>query len=227
MDIIVLAGGMGTRLREVVSDIPKPMAPIKGKPFLEYLFNWLSSYSSIQKIILAVGYKSETIINYFGRSFKQTPIVYVNEHEPLGTGGAILNVLQACDSDDVLIVNGDTYFPIDIEQLEEFHRNNKKPVSIALKKMTDFDRYGTVEIVQDFIVRFNEKAYCEEGLINGGIYIVDKNWLKQEEYPARFSFEKDVLERNVTKGLLAGKIFDDVFVDIGIPEDYSKASLIV
>jgi len=227
MDAIVLAGGMGIRLREVVSDVPKPMAPIKGKPFLEYLLDWLSSYSSIGKFVLAVGYKSEIIVNYFGQSFNQTPLVYVNEHEPLGTGGAILNALKACDSDNVLIINGDTYFPIDMEHFEEFHRDNKKPVSIALKEMKDFDRYGTVEVRQNIVVKFNEKAYCKEGLINGGIYIVNKDWLQQEKYPSQFSFEKDVLEKNVTKGLLAGKIFDDVFVDIGIPEDYNKAALIV
>ena len=227
MDVIILAGGMGTRLREVVSDVPKPMAAIKGKPFLEYLLNWLSDYSSVRRFILAVGYKSEVIVNYFGQSFNQIPIVYVNEHEPLGTGGAILNALKTCDSDNVLIINGDTYFPIDINRFEEFHQSNKKPISGALKKMKDFDRYGTVEILQDSIVKFNEKTYCEEGLINGGIYIVNKNWLEQEKYPSKFSFEKDVLEKNANKGLLAGKIFEDVFVDIGIPEDYNKAALIV
>ena len=227
MDTIILVGGMGTRLKEVISDVPKPMAPVKGKPFLEYLLNWLSSYTSIRRFVLAVGYKSETIVNYFGQSLNQTPIVYVNEHEPLGTGGAILNALKVCDSDNVLIINGDTYFPIDIEQFGEFHRNNNNPASIALKRMKNFDRYGTVETQRDSIVKFNEKKYCEEGLINGGIYIVNKNWLEQEKYPSKFSFEKDVLEKNVDKGLLAGKIFDDVFVDIGIPEDYIKAALIV
>ena len=227
MDVIVLAGGMGTRLKEVVSDIPKPMAPVKGEPFLKYLLDWLSNYSLIQRFVLAVGYKSETIVDCFGQSFKQIPVIYVNEHEPLGTGGAILNALKACDSDNVLIINGDTYFPIDIKLFEEFHRNNKKPVSIALKRMKDFDRYGTVETQQNSIVKFNEKTYNKEGLINGGIYIVNKDWLEQEKYPSKFSFEKDVLEKNVTKSLLAGKIFDDVFVDIGIPEDYKKAALIV
>jgi len=227
MDVIILAGGMGTRLKEVVPDVPKSMAPIKGKPFLEYLFNWLSTYSSVQTFVLAVGYKSEIIVDYFVDSFNGIPVVYVNEQEPLGTGGAIFNALKACSSDDVLIINGDTYFPIDIEAFETFHRNNKKPVSIALKKMKDFDRYGTVETLQDSIVKFNEKTYCKEGLINGGIYIVSKNWLEQEKYPSKCSFEKDVLEKNVAKDLLAGKIFDDVFVDIGIPEDYTKATLIV
>ena len=227
MEVIVLAGGMGTRLKDAVPDLPKPMAPIKNKPFLEYLLNWLSQCPAIEQIILATGYKSETIIEYFDRSFKRIPVVYANEVEPLGTGGAISNALTACDSQHVLIVNGDTYFPIDIMHFQEFHERIKKPVSIALKKMYRFDRYGTVEIEEDTIMKFNEKKSCEEGLINGGIYLLDKNWFGMQKHPDKFSFEKDILEHYVSQQLLSGKVFDDVFVDIGIPEDYIKAASIV
>jgi len=227
MDVVVLAGGMGTRLKDAVPDLPKPMAPVNNKPFLEYLLNWLSQCPLIEKIILATGYKSETIIAYFDRSFKGIPIIYANEMEPLGTGGAIANALSACDSEQVLIVNGDTYFPIDIVSFNEFHERIDKPISIALKKMYRFDRYGTVEIAKDTIMTFNEKTYCEEGLINGGIYLLNKNWFEMQKHPDKFSFEKDVLEYFVSQQLLGGKIFDDAFVDIGIPEDYIKAASIV
>ncbi len=227
MDVIILAGGMGTRLREIVSDVPKPMAPIKDKPFLEYLLNWLSGYSSVTKFVLAVGYKSEVIVQHFGDSFKGIPVCYINELEPLGTGGAIANALKACDSDDVLIINGDTYFPINIDSFEEFHHTNKKPISIALKKMEEFERYGTVDINQNSIVKFNEKMYCRKGLINGGIYIISKKWLEGKNYPAKFSFEKDTLEKNVSENSLGGKVFEDIFIDIGIPEDYAKATSII
>ncbi len=227
MDVIILAGGMGTRLKEVISDVPKPMAPIKNKPFLEYILNWLSGYESVSKFVLAVGYKSEIIKNHFGQSYQNIPITYADEYDPLGTGGAILNALKACSSNEVLIVNGDTYFPIDIDKLQKFHQEQSKPLSLALKKMTDFDRYGTVEIKQDMIIKFNEKKYCQEGLINGGIYVINKNWIEQQEYPLKFSFEKNVLEEIVSLNLLNGKIFDNDFVDIGIPEDYKKAESIV
>ena len=227
MDVIILAGGMGTRLNRVVSDVPKPMAPIRNRPFLEYVLNWLSQCPAIGKIILATGYKSETIIEYFARSYKGIPIIYTNEVEPLGTGGAISNALNAFDSERVLIVNGDTYFPIDIVCFKEFHEQNRKPVSIAIKKMYRFDRYGTVEIAGDTVMKFNEKIYCEEGLINGGIYLINKNWFAKQRHPEKFSFEKDILEYYVFQHLLSGKIFDDVFVDIGIPEDYVKAASIV
>ena len=227
MDVIVLAGGMGTRLKDAVPDVPKPMAPVKNKPFLEYLFNWLSQCPAIDRIIVATGYKSETIIEYFDRSFKGIPIIYVHEMEPLGTGGAIANALKSCISEQVLIVNGDTYFPIDTIRFKEFHERINKPVSIALKKMYRFDRYGTVEIAEGTIMKFNEKTACEEGLINGGIYLLNQNWFETQRFPDKFSFEKDILEYYVSQQLLGGKIFDDEFVDIGIPDDYIKAASIV
>lgn len=227
MNVILLAGGMGTRLRDIVSDVPKPMAPIKNKPFLEYVLNWLSNYSSIQKLVFAVGYKSNIIMDYFKNSFNGIPILYIEEKEPLGTGGAILNAMKACDSDKVLIVNGDTYFPINLDEFEKFHREQSEPISIALKKMKKFNRYGTVELKQDIITKFNEKAYCSEGIINGGIYLVDKNWLERGVYSSKFSFEKDVLEKSVVDNLLNGMIFGCDFVDIGIPEDYKKAESVV
>jgi len=227
MDVIILAGGAGTRLKEVISDIPKPMAPVRNKPFLEYVLDWLSQYSSVERIILAVGYKSEVIIQYFGDSFKNIPLSYSNDPEPLGTGGAVLNALEHCCSDTVLIINGDTYFPVNIDSFKEFHDNEGGMVSIALKKMHDFDRYGTVEVKQSTITKFNEKKYAEEGLINGGIYIIAKDRFENKNYPAKFSFEKDVLEKQVTQNVLKGKVFDEPFIDIGIPEDYAKVASVV
>jgi D-glycero-alpha-D-manno-heptose 1-phosphate guanylyltransferase len=226
MEVIVLAGGMGTRLRAVVSDLPKPMAPVNNKPFMEYLFIWLSKYP-ITRIILSVGYKAEVIADYFGDNFQNIPLVYVKEPEPLGTGGAVKLALKQVINDEFLIVNADTYFPVDLNIFNDFHVHNNSGLSIALKKMVNFDRYGTVELKDETILNFNEKKFCEEGLINGGIYLVKKDFLNSLPLPEVFSFEKEVLEKQANTGSLKGKLFDDPFIDIGIPEDYYRASEIV
>jgi D-glycero-alpha-D-manno-heptose 1-phosphate guanylyltransferase len=226
MEVIVLAGGMGTRLRSVVNHLPKPMAPVNGKPFLEYLFQWLSLYS-VSRIILSVGYKSETISEYFGGSFMDIPLEYIIETKPLGTGGALKFALNYTVEENVAIINGDTYFPIDLDKFLDFHILSKSKLSIALKKMEKFDRYGTVELFGQTITHFNEKQFCEEGLINGGIYLVNNSFIRLIPLPEVFSFEKEILEKKANSKNLRGMIFNEPFIDIGIPEDYFKAAEIV
>jgi D-glycero-alpha-D-manno-heptose 1-phosphate guanylyltransferase len=226
IEAIILAGGMGTRLQNTITDMPKPMAPVKGKPFLFYLFHWLRKYP-IDKIILSVGYKSENIIEYFGRSFGCIPLDYAVEEEPLGTGGAILNSLKITGGCDILIMNGDTWFPININKFVAFHTENKSVFSVALKKLKDFSRYGSVELRGDTIIRFNEKKKCKEGLINGGIYLVSRSFFESRQYPKVFSLEEDVLIREAGTSVLKGIVFDDLFIDIGIPEDYRRAGSVI
>ena len=226
MEVIVLAGGMGTRLRAVISDLPKPMAPVNNKPFIEYLFIWLSKYP-VTRIILSVGYKAEVIADYFGDNFQNIPLVYVKEPEPLGTGGAIKLALNQVIDDEFLIINADTYFPVDLDIFKDFHERTGSKLSIVLKKMTNFDRYGTVELKDKTILNFNEKKFCEEGFINGGIYLVKKDFINSLSLPEVFSFEKEVLEKQAMTGNLKGMTFTDLFIDIGIPEDYYRASEIV
>ena len=226
IEAIVLAGGMGKRLQKVVADLPKPMAPVKGKPFLFYLFNWLRQYP-VDKIILSVGYRYESIIEYFGKIFESVLIDYAVEEEPLGTGGAVLNSLKRIKGKHTLILNGDTWFPIDINKFLAFHTESKSEFSVALKKMKNFSRYGSVEMSSDTIVRFNEKKHCEEGYINGGIYLVSRDFFDSREYPRIFSLEKDVLVREAGKSELKGIVFDTPFIDIGIPEDYKRAESVI
>jgi D-glycero-alpha-D-manno-heptose 1-phosphate guanylyltransferase len=226
MEVIVLAGGMGTRLRAVVNDLPKPMAPVNGKPFLEYLFQWLSLYF-VSRIILSVGYKSDAISEYFGNSFGNIPLEYIIETEPLGTGGALKFALNYTTEEDVVIINGDTYFPIDLDKFLDFHILNKSKLSIALKKMEKFDRYGTVELFGQTIIHFNEKQFCEEGLINGGIYLINASYIRSISLPEIFSFEKEVIEKQTKNKNFKGMIFNEPFIDIGIPDDYFKAAKIV
>lgn len=226
METIILAGGKGTRLREVIAGIPKPMAPVNGKPFLWYIFNWLKNYT-VEKAIISVGTGSEKIIEYLGDSFNRIPVRYAFEEKPLGTGGAIRFALQETKDDNILILNGDTYFPIDLNRFFLFHKRNKSQFSVALKPMKNFSRYGSVECFKNNILRFNEKKYCADGLINGGIYLINRHFLESMQMPEVFSLEQEILEKEAASSVLKCMKFDVTFIDIGIPEDYLLAQSIL
>jgi len=221
-EAIVLAGGLGTRLQSVIKDIPKPMADIKGEPFLKFLLNYLSS-NGIERVILSVGYRHEVIEDYFGKKYKNIDLHYAIEDEPLGTGGGIMNALNYTQENLVYLINGDTFFNIKLQELFDFHIQSQADFSLALKPMLQFNRYGTVELDKARIFKFNEKEYKEEGLINGGIYILNKYLLETHNFPAKFSFEKDFLEKYLNLFFINGCVFDNYFIDIGVPEDYQKA----
>lgn len=225
-ECIILAGGLGTRLRGVIKDVPKPMAPLNGKPFLYYVFKWLAKYKT-DKIVISAGYKSESIIKYFGNSFNAIPLVYAIEEKPLGTGGAVKFAIRKTTGANILIINGDTYFPVNLDRFWKIHTENNFQFTIALKRMYRFSRYGSVELEGETINMFNEKQYCSEGLINGGIYLTNRYFIESLEVPEVFSLEKDVLVRKSAEGVLKGIEFDDTFIDIGIPEDYSRAEFLL
>ena len=193
---IVLAGGLGTRLRSVISDMPKPMAPVCGKPFLHYIFQYLQK-QGITDVILSVGYKSGMIQDFFGVKYYDINIRYAAENEPLGTGGGIAQAMTMIDS-DAFVLNGDTFFDVDLSDLYSFYQKSHSDIALALRRMYHFDRYGTVEIGnQDRVLQFHEKQYRTEGLINGGVYVLSKNLFRKIEeieetpLPQKFSFEKD------------------------------------
>lgn len=216
--VIILAGGFGTRLSAVVKDVPKPMAAVNGKPFLHYIFQSLQK-QKIKSAILSVGHLREVVQNYFKDNYEEIEIKYAVEHEALGTGGGIKNAFQFVD-DDAYVLNGDTFFDIPLSSI----KNNDADITVALKPMQNFDRYGTVEINEkNRITAFHEKKKCAEGLINGGIYYFRKSLFEKISTENKFSFEKDVLEKYVDELKITGKVFDNYFIDIGIPEDYQKA----
>ncbi len=221
-EAIVLAGGLGTRLREVVKDVPKPMADVNGKPFLEYLLTFLVK-QSIEKVILSVGYKYEVIKSYFGKSFLGMEIVYSVETEPLGTGGGIRKSLSFVESENAFVLNGDTLFNIDLKKFFLFHEEKNSVLSVALKPMKQFDRYGSVKLDNNKrIIGFEEKRYHESGLINGGIYLLNKDFFTAFDLKEKFSFEKEFLEKYYNLYAFYGLEFEEYFIDIGIPEDYKK-----
>lgn len=221
-EAIILAGGMGTRLKSVVSDLPKPMAPIDDKPFLEYMLSVLSA-SKIAHVVLSVGYKYETIEAYFGDSFAGMKITYAVENEPLGTGGAIKYALSFIDGNESLLLNGDTFFNINLNDLREFYFAHKPDIAMSVRLMYDFSRYGTVELNVSNVTGFISKQPVKQGYINGGVYMIKKNIFGKYTLPEKFSFEIDFLEKYVSELKICAMKSTDYFIDIGIPEDYKKA----
>lgn len=225
MECIILAGGLGTRLRSVVNDVPKCMASIGIQPFLFYILKTLER-NGFSHVILSLGYKHEIILSWISEVNWHFKISYVIEKEPLGTGGAIKLALAKSERNQVFILNGDTYFDVDYKELYSRHINNNFEMSICLKPMKDFNRYGNVEIDKNSeIVRFNEKAQCGEGLINGGIYLISDPRRLMLYDKCKFSFEKDILEDSHVYDRIFGYITDNYFIDIGIPEDYERAQV--
>lgn len=222
-EAIILAGGLGTRLRTVVSDLPKCMAPVAGKPFIYFVIEHLLS-QGINSIIFSVGYKSNLLINYINEQYPLLNKQFSIEAEPLGTGGAVKLACSLSTAKTVLIVNGDTLFKTDIENLYAWHDSCNADCTMALKPMQDFNRYGVVEMNHDHaIVSFKEKQFYKSGLINGGVYVLQVAGFLQEAWPQHFSFEKDYLEKYVDKRKMVGIVQDTYFIDIGIPEDYERA----
>jgi D-glycero-alpha-D-manno-heptose 1-phosphate guanylyltransferase len=221
-EAIILAGGLGTRLRSVTNK-PKCLATINNRPFLEYSFEYLIS-GGIKRVILSLGFKSDLIESHFGDRYKTLDLVYVVEEKRLGTGGAIKNAMKFCLEEEILILNGDSMFSVTLSNLYQQHFKTKAKVTIGLKPMQNFKRYGVVEIDENKIItNFLEKESRAYGLINGGVYIINKQTLKEEKRLGEiFSIEKDFFQASELVEKF-GFVEDAFFLDIGIPEDYLKA----
>lgn len=222
-EAIILAGGLGTRLRSAVGELPKCMAPVNNIPFIAYLLGWLQQ-EGIEHFIFSLGYKHEAITAYLKGEFPFLQQSYQIEDSPLGTGGAIKLGLEAVHGNQALVVNGDTLFAVPLKTLSDFHHNNQSACSLSLKQLSQFDRYGKVILEADQVLGFEEKAFCENGLINGGVYALEINALANG-FPEKFSFEQDFLQPAANRKKLSGIAFDAYFKDIGIPEDYHQFEL--
>lgn len=225
---VILAGGFGTRLSHVVSDVPKPMAPIKNIPFLEYIIKQLQS-QGFDNFVFLTGYKAEIIEKYF-KDLKNS--VFIKEESALGTGGAILNAYRYLQ-DEFFVINGDTFFDIDFSLLEDFGKD--KPVTIALRYTDNIKRYGFVDIDNNYkIISFVEKGNLPEnridGFINGGIYFMKKSVLENfiKNFSGQFiSLETEIFPELLNRNKLFGLPLGGCFIDIGIPEDYRKAQNLI
>lgn len=222
-EAIILAGGLGTRLKNAVPDLPKCLANVAGRPFLYYVINYLRM-QGIEKIIFSLGYKHDLILSWLQEAYPTLDYDYVVEAAPLGTGGAIQFALEKTNTENILVTNGDTLYNFNASALYYQHSNLKSDCTLALKPMQDFDRYGVVETnKRNVITSFKEKQFYRKGFINAGVYLINKKKFLEKEFPKIFSFEKNYLERFVSDQKFSGYVDDVYFIDIGIPEDYKKA----
>lgn len=225
-EAIILAGGFGTRLKQVIGeDIPKPMAPVNNKPFLEYLLAYLDKWG-VERVIMATGYKHEVIEDYFKDKFNDIEVVYSVEKEALGTGGAVRQAMEYVNGYSTYVINGDTYFDVNLWKLANSFRAKEADSMIALRKMGDVSRFGTVKIdLENRITEFIEKGtQTGMGFINGGTYILARKKFLDLNFPEIFSLEKDYFEQYYNKERIFGVRCYSYFLDIGIPEDYEEAA---
>lgn len=224
-ECLILSGGQGTRLAHLIPDLPKTLAPIHELPFLHYLLQYLQK-EKVDHYVFSLGYKSEKIIDYVKTHFPQLNYSFVIENEPLGTGGALQFAMSKINSNEFFVVNADTYYPISLEKFYSFHKFNKSDISISIKPMLNPHRYGTVVIdSKGRIQKFKEKSKLDYGLINGGIYLINKSYLQSKNLPHIFSLEKEVFEEYIVDDQFHAQVNDNYFLDIGIPEDYQRAQI--
>lgn len=221
MKAVILAGGKGTRLREVIKDIPKPMATVDGKPFLEYLVLQLVKWD-IKEMIISIGYKGEAIRSYFENGSKWgVRIEYSEETYPLGTGGALKKAAGLTDDSRLVVMNGDSFLDIAFEEFKNFHTEKNAFATIGLVHADHAGRYGKVETDEaGAVVSFSEKGNGSEGYVNGGVYIFNRDVIRYIP-DGNVSLEEDVLPLFIRHGLYGTKT-NGFFIDIGTPEDYLR-----
>lgn len=221
MEAIVLAGGFGTRLRQVVPDLPKPMAPVAGKPFLEILLSTLAR-KGFTRVVLSLGFMSEKIIAHFGNRYQDMELMYEVEAQPLGTGGAIRAALARCVADHVFVFNGDTYLDLEVDALERVWQSAHHPV-IVVREVPDTARFGRIEMRDCRVVAFLEKGLAGPGLINAGCYVLPKDALDAFPLYQPFSIETEFFINSLQRIRFDGFVTHSRFIDIGVPEDYALA----
>ena len=220
-EAVILAGGFGTRLKPLVPDVPKAMAPVAGKPFLEILLTHLEK-KGIRHVILSVGYLAEIIEAHFGNSFASIHISYAHENEPLGTGGALRFAMRQCREDVTLALNGDTFLDVDLERAMREWRHHRAPIIFGVHSR-DTARYGSLLTDGRRVTGFLEKGRKGPGIINAGSYLFPITLFDGRELPASFSLEQDFLAREISRRPFRLFPADEPFIDIGVPEDYLLA----
>ena len=225
MEAVVLAGGFGTRLQALVPDLPKPMAPIVGRPFLEILLMTFAR-NGFSRVVLSLGYRAELIKSHFGNRFEQLSLIYEIESVPLGTGGAIRAALPHCLSDPVFVFNGDTYLDLEVAQVQAVWRRSQIPMIVA-REVADTARFGRLQTDGDRVTGFLEKGFGGPGLINAGCYVLSRDTLDRFALGSRFSIETDYLAHAVREQPIGLFVTSSVFIDIGVPEDYQRAQLLL
>lgn len=221
MIAVILAGGQGTRLRSLVSDVPKPMAPINGRPFLEYVLENLAM-QGVGKFVICLSHMRGIITDHFGDSWEGAPVSYSIEEQPLGTGGAIVQAFRQFRLEDALVLNGDTF--LDADYVAFWRQFAREKLAMMLVAVPDAARYGTVKTANGHVAGFCEKGRQGKSLINAGIYKINQS-LFENTREGVFSFEKDFLMPRIGELLPPYHKTENYFIDIGIPESYRRACL--
>ncbi len=222
MEAIVLAGGFGTRLATRLHGVPKPMAPVAGRPFLEILLTQLQR-AGCNRVVLSVGHLHRVIQDHFGASFLGMRVDYAIESAPLGTGGAIRLALKQIREESVLVLNGDTFLQADYADMMRFHAGCGAIATIAVVRQPDVARYGGVAVEGKRIVGFEEKGRTGPGLISAGAYVLPRNLAWPPTLARKFSIERDFFVPEIARLRPAAYVVDGFFLDIGLPEDYDRA----
>jgi D-glycero-alpha-D-manno-heptose 1-phosphate guanylyltransferase len=222
MQAVVLAGGLGTRLRGVVPDLPKPLAPVGGRPFMAIVLERLRA-QGFESAVLSVGYRHELIRAAFGDSFAGLALAYAVEERPLGTGGAIRLAARACSDAEVFVLNGDSYTEVAFAEMQARHRDAQTPLTVCAVEVADAARYGRVLVANSRLAGFAEKGAAGPGLINAGVYLMRRDLLETLGLPEVFSFENDVLAARLDALRPHVYLTRGLFIDIGVPEDYTRA----
>jgi D-glycero-alpha-D-manno-heptose 1-phosphate guanylyltransferase len=226
MEAIVLAGGFGTRLKDMVADVPKPMAPIAGRPFLEILLSLLAQ-KGFSRVVLSLGFMAEKISGYFGSQFAGMDIFYIVEDRPLGTGGAIRLAFEACEQDHAYIFNGDTYLDLEVDLIEQQWQAKRHPIIVG-RQVPDTARYGRIVVEGERIISFAEKKITGPGLINAGCYVLSRDTLAGFTLNQNFSIETQYFVPEVERSTFCVFVTKTtVFIDIGEPEDYFLAQTLL
>ncbi|HET9418437.1 MAG TPA: nucleotidyltransferase family protein [Chthoniobacterales bacterium] len=223
LDAIVLAGGMGTRLREVVADRPKVLADVAGRPFLTRLLDQLIG-TQVASVVLSTGYMAEMIEATIGTQYRGLPVRYSRENEPLGTGGALRLALDKTQSDPLLALNGDSFCDANIGELCAFHRKKKARATLLLTRVEDASRFGSVESeANGAVTRFEEKGRARApGWINAGIYCLAREVISGIPAGRAVSMEHEIFPRLIGAGLCGFRV-RGAFIDIGTPHSYAEA----
>ena len=221
MEAVVLAGGLGTRLRAVVGDVPKPMAPVAGRPFLEILLGSLAR-KGVQRTVLSVGYLADRISGHFGESFRGMRLAYAVEREPLGTGGAARLAAESCSGDAFLLLNGDTFLDIELAELDAHRRAHGNPVVVG-REVPDVARFGSIAVKHGRLAGFVEKGASGPGLVNAGCYVIDRGMLHSRPVGDPFSLARDLFPSELVRRPVDVFVTRGLFIDIGVPEEYARA----
>jgi D-glycero-alpha-D-manno-heptose 1-phosphate guanylyltransferase len=225
-EAVLLVGGLGTRLGGLIGDLPKPLAPVGGRPFLAWMLDSLAE-QGFWRVILATGYRGDQVEAMLGTSWRGMAIEYSRETQPLGTGGAIALAARRISADAFFVMNGDTWLRLDYTTFDKQARESNARLGIALTRVDDVERYGAVRVEGDKVAGFVEKGSTGPGYINAGVYRVRRDLLPAFPQDAQFSFETQVLVPTVARESVFAYTDTSGFIDIGVPEDYARAQHVI